>query len=207
MLTIEIDARPADAAAVRGTVDVVARTTDTDLTRPTPCAGWNLATLLTHMTEQHYVFATAAGGRTPSRADLGPSVSASGFAGSSRDIVRQYEESAEAVLTAFAAVDDLDAPFWIPEFGRSVPGRLAIGFHLVDYVVHGWDVARALEVTYAPDPDAVALSLSVARAVPDGPERRESKSPFAPALPVPAGADSLTEILLLLGRDPSRPLS
>ncbi|MDY7087879.1 MAG: hypothetical protein SYR96_22580 [Actinomycetota bacterium] len=52
----------------------------------------------------------------------------------------------------------------------------------------------------------MALALGVARAVPDGPERLAAGSPFAPALPVPAGADPLTETLLLLGRDPSRPL-
>ncbi|MBL7255806.1 TIGR03086 family metal-binding protein [Paractinoplanes lichenicola] len=222
MLTIEIDARPLDAAAVHTTTDLVSRITDADLTSPTPCEGWDLAALLTHMTDQHYVFATAAGASpaaashapasaapaSTAHATSGPTAgSASLYAlGLSRELIRRYEESARAVIAAFAAVDDLDTPFWIPEFGRSVPGRLAVGFHLVDYVVHGWDVARTLDIAYAPDPDALALALAVARAVPDGPERLAPGSPFAPALPTPADADPLTETLLLLGRDPSSPV-
>ncbi|MGK5683248.1 TIGR03086 family metal-binding protein [Actinoplanes sp. URMC 104] len=182
MHMIETDPRPADAAAVRTTAALVGKVTDADLTRPTPCAGWDLAALLAHMTEQHLAFAAAAGA-TPHGAST-------------------YEQAAEAVIAAFAAEGALDRPFRLPEFDRAVPGRMAIAFHLVDYVVHGWDVARAIGVPYEPDADALALALPIARAVPDGPERLEPGAAFAPALPVPAGADPLSELLLLLGRDP-----
>jgi len=35
---------------------------------------------------------------------------------------------------------------YLPEVraGITVPAPIAIGFHLVDYVAHGWDVARTL---------------------------------------------------------------
>ena len=56
------DLRPADAIAVRASVSVVAQSTPADLDRPTPCAGWDLAALLAHMTAQHRGFAAAAAG-------------------------------------------------------------------------------------------------------------------------------------------------
>jgi hypothetical protein len=35
--------------------------------------------------------------------------------------------------------------------GYGFPATLAIGFHLVDSVVHAWDVARAIGETVTPD--------------------------------------------------------
>ena len=58
-------------------------------------------------------------------------------------------------------------------------------------------------VEYALPPDVLAAALPVARAVPDGDARLLPGAAFAPALPVPPGADPLTELLALLGR--SRP--
>ena len=50
--------------AVLASVDAVNAVIGDDLTRPTPCAGWDLATLLAHMTVQHRGFAAAARGGT-----------------------------------------------------------------------------------------------------------------------------------------------
>jgi uncharacterized protein (TIGR03086 family) len=185
----------ADAAAVRGSVEVVAQIRPADLTLPTPCAGWDLTALLAHMTAQHRGFAASAEGRGGDLAVWEPAVA--------DDPVRAYADAAEAVITAFAAPDVPGRAFRLPEISteRTLPGRMAIGFHLVDYVVHGWDVARTLDVAYGPSPDVLALALPIARAVPGGEARRAPGAAFAPGLAVPAEADQLTEILLLLGRD------
>ncbi|GIF18025.1 uncharacterized protein (TIGR03086 family) [Actinoplanes tereljensis] len=177
---MHIDLIAADAAAVAATVELVAQVSSDTL--PTPCAEWDLGALIAHMTEQHQIFAAAAlGGPVPP--------------------VRSYAEAAALVTAAFATPGMLDRPFLLADIHPSMtfPGRQAIGFHLVDYVVHGWDVAAALGVPYLPPADVLALTLPIARAVPDG-------SPaFAPALPVPSDATPLDEILLLLGRNPSWP--
>ncbi|PRC53963.1 TIGR03086 family protein, partial [Mycobacterium sp. ITM-2017-0098] len=57
-----------------------------------------------------------------------------------------YAAAAHDVLDAFAAHGVELAPFALPEFGPdvTVPGATAMGFHFVDYVVHGWDVAVTL---------------------------------------------------------------
>jgi len=49
--------------AVLASVDIVAAVGPADLGLATPCAGWTLADLLTHMTAQHHGFAASARGR------------------------------------------------------------------------------------------------------------------------------------------------
>jgi uncharacterized protein (TIGR03086 family) len=186
----------ADAAATRGSVEVVTRIAPTDLGRPTPCAGWDLRALLAHMTVQHRGFAAAAAGRGGDLTVWQPV--------SAPDPVAAYTAAASEVLAAFADPDVLDRAFVLPEIPRapSFPGRIAISFHLVDYVVHGWDVARTLDLPYQPADEVLAATVPVARAVPDGPGRQAPGAAFAPARSFEAGVSPLDEILLLLGRDP-----
>ncbi|MEU9499084.1 TIGR03086 family metal-binding protein [Streptomyces sp. NPDC048196] len=186
------------AQAVRDSVALVRRIRPDDLTRPTPCAAWTLADLLAHMTVQHHGFAAAArgDGRDPAHwavRPLGP------------DPVAAYGSAAEQVIAAFAAVDDPDRECHLPEFtaARTFPARRAIGFHLIDYVVHSWDVARALGLRHEPGPELLRAALPIARAVPDDDSRLAPGSAFRPGLPVDDTAGELDRILALLGRSPS----
>lgn len=189
-----LDPREADAKVVRATVDLVASISPADLDRPTPCAGWDLRTLLTHMTAQHRDFAAAAVGRGPEEAIELPDP---------QDPISGYAPSAADVITAFAPDDVLDRPLVIAEAGgRPLPGRMVIGFHLVDFVVHGWDVAATVGRPWDLPADVIEATLPIARAVPDGDERLLPGAAFAPAVPTPGGATPLAEILTLLGRSP-----
>lgn len=187
----------ADEAATRGSVAVAARITPSELALPTPCPAWDLRALLAHMTAQHVGFAAAALGRGGDPAVWRPA--------DAEDPVAAHAAAAEAVVSAFAAPGVLDRPFDLPEIPRapSFPGRVAIGFHLVDYVVHGWDVARTLRLPYSPPEEVLATALPIARAAPNGPERLTENAAFAPAHPIPPGTPPLEEILLRLGRTPS----
>ncbi|BDM70417.1 hypothetical protein HEK616_39040 [Streptomyces nigrescens] len=186
------------AQAVRGSVTLVRRVRPEDLTRPTPCAAWTLADLLAHMTVQHHGFAAAA--RGDGRDPVNWAVRPLGL-----DPVAAYGAAAELVIAAFAAVDDPDRECHLPEFttAQAFPARRAIGFHLIDYVVHSWDVARTLGLGYDPGPELLRAALPIARAVPDDDSRLAPGSAFRPGLPADGTTGELDRILALLGRSPS----
>jgi uncharacterized protein (TIGR03086 family) len=196
------DLRPAHRIAIQSSVDIVSEVTADDLPRPTPCAGWHLGDLLAHMTVQHHGFAAAARGHG---ADLALWNPASVGAAVSRDPAGTYAAAAADVLVAFAGEDALSAQFALPEFdsGATFPGAIAIGFHLVDYVVHSWDVARTIDASLELPDEVIAAALPVALAVPDGEFRTAAGGPFQPAVAGAESANGLDRILLHLGRLPA----
>jgi uncharacterized protein (TIGR03086 family) len=185
-----------DRDAVLASVAVVAQVRDADLDRPTPCAGWTLRRLLAHMIGQHYGFAAAAEGDSHDVA-----VFADRPVGASPGA--DYEAAALRVISAFAGPSVIAGDMYLPEVrnGITVPAPVAIGFHLVDYVVHGWDVARSLGVAIEFEADVLALALSVAESVPDDAKSLDPRAPFRPGLTT-ASDDPLDRILALLGRIP-----
>lgn len=193
-------ALPLHRAAVQASVEAVNAVSLDDLDRPTPCAGWNLSALLAHMTVQHHGFAAAARGGT----DLGvwdPATVADAVAS---DPAGTYAAAADGVLNAFEADGVLETTFALPEFGpgATFPGAMAIGFHFVDYAVHGWDVARTIGAAFELPPDVVDAVLPIAFAVPDGEFRADEGSPFRRAVAVDDGASDMDRLLAHLGRSP-----
>ena len=190
-----------NAQAVRASVGLVEQATTRDLARPTPCADWTLHGLLRHMIAQHCGFAAAsAGDGELAQWMLRPL---------GEDPVAAYRAAAECVLDAFAADGALDRDFPLPEIvsDQMFPARQAIGFHLVDYVVHSWDVARTLGLPVDLDPDLVDTALRVAQAVPGGGARLEPGAAFGPAVdwagrPGGSAGSGLNQIVALLGRSP-----
>jgi uncharacterized protein (TIGR03086 family) len=189
-----------DARVVRATVDVVSQAGPADLGRPTPCADWTLGQLLTHMTTQHDGWAAAAAGDGGdlSRWQPGPPAA---------DPVRGYTAAAARVLDAFGADGVLEREFALAELSPVLrfPAPQAISFHFIDYLVHGWDVARALGVDYEPESDVLAAAVPVARAVPDGAPRKLGLVPFAPATGVAEDHGVMDQIVAMLGRSPAWP--
>ena len=64
----------------------------------------------------------------------------------------------------FAAEGVVEARCAVAEFSTEVTfsGYRAIGFHFIDYVVHTWDVARALDVHVDLPDDLWAAALPIA---------------------------------------------
>lgn len=178
---------------------IVAQVRPDQLDLPTPCAGWALRDLLAHMIGQNYGFAAAA---------VGPGPDADAFAPRpiGADPAGQYAESVQRVLDAFASPGLLGRGMFLAEVrgGMTIPAPIAIGFHLVDYVAHGWDVARAIDVPVTFDEDALATALQVAEDVPDEAKSIADGTPFRPSVPT-AGPGTLARIVALLGRSPSWP--
>jgi uncharacterized protein (TIGR03086 family) len=196
------DIRSFHRTAVLASVDIVDTVAPKDLDRQTPCEGWNLAQLLAHMTVQHRGFAAAARGDGADLARWDPASVADAVAA---DPAATYASAAAHVLEAFTSDSVLDATFSLPEFGpgAAFPGAQAIGFHFVDYVIHGWDVARAIDAPFTLPDEVIAAVLPLVFAVPDGDFRTAPESPFARALDGDADVSDLDRALLHLGRSPA----
>jgi uncharacterized protein (TIGR03086 family) len=188
--------------AVAGIRPVLDRVDPADLDRPTPCADWDLRALLEHMTGQDHGFAAAVraahdGGEVDvaefAPRPLGPSPAGTLATG------------LDEVVTAFAT--GADAPVLLPEFGVRLPLPVVAQMHLIDTLVHGWDVAAALGVPdgYVAqlDADVVAAALAMSEQIPDDESREAPGAAFGHAVPAPDGADPWTRVLTLLGRDPA----
>jgi uncharacterized protein (TIGR03086 family) len=152
------------------------------------------------MTVQHRGFAAAARG---DGADLSRWDAATVADAVALDPAGTYATAAADVLDAFADAG-LETSFALPEFGPNAvfPASQAIGFHFVDYVVHGWDVARSIDKPFALPDDVISAVLPLVLAVPDGDFRDTPGSPFARAIEGVEGVSDLDRILLHLGRSP-----
>jgi uncharacterized protein (TIGR03086 family) len=183
------------ARAVRASIAVVELADIDDFDRPTPCAGWTLANLLEHMVVQHRGFAGAARGAV-TEPEQWAVVPLGAFA------VSAYVDAANDVLAAFAEDGVLERSFSLPEFSttRQFPGKVAVEAHFIDYVVHGWDVARSLGQPYELDDEVIAEATRLAEAIPAGDRRR----PFF-VDPVPGPDQGLDHVVAHLGRSPSWP--
>ncbi|TDK86105.1 TIGR03086 family metal-binding protein [Mycolicibacterium mucogenicum] len=195
MPTVSTDLLGTHRRTILASIDVVNTVGLADLRRPTPCAAWDLAELLAHMTVQHRGFAAAARGGGQELALWDP-VSVR----DTDDPISDYAAAAHDMLDAFAGADP-ESQFALPELGTSVPAEMAIGFHLIDYAVHGWDVAAGLNVPFTLPDDVVAAALPLALAVPDGDFRSMPNAPFGPAR-TGDSATNFERLLRHLGRDP-----
>jgi uncharacterized protein (TIGR03086 family) len=186
--------------AVLDSADMVRAATQSDLDRPTPCAGWTLDALLRHMGVQHHGFALAVSGRSTTLDEWKMPESVD-------DPIAYYADAVNVVLAAFDDDAVLERRILLPEFSADIDfsATQVLNFHLIDYVVHAWDVARSLGGAYEPN-EALALhALTVAQMIPDGPERQRPGSPFAPGRGAGHDAAVIDQIVGLLGRSPSWP--
>jgi uncharacterized protein (TIGR03086 family) len=180
-----------DRRAVIATMELVSEIEPADLARATPCDGWTVYDLVAHMTGQQIGFAAAARGAGDSLAVWAPSSSS-------------YTDVCVDVLAAFAAPGVQERGFALPEIrdGGIFPAPIAVSFHLVDNVVHAWDVAVSIGATFDLDQDVLGAALRIAELVPNGPARLREGAAFAPGRAGDA-IDDLERVLLLLGRDPA----
>ena len=165
---------------------------DDQLNLPTPCTGWDLDSLLEHLTGQQHGIATSLSGAGNDLADW-----RSLPAGKER---AAFLDSARAVRVAL--LDEPPETAWMPEIRSDAPLPTSFVVHafLVDTVAHGWDVAATIGVPVEFSPQVLSTAYAAARQIPDDAERDRPGAVFAHALP---GGDqpTLAGYLALLGRD------
>jgi uncharacterized protein (TIGR03086 family) len=166
-------------------VPVLARIAPGDLVRPTPCHGWDVATLLLHLAEGVDTVTTCLPDEYPCE-DPGPLRSPADL----RDRCQQ-------MLAAWArAVDDDPAHLVCDWGGVTLPHHVVALVGGLELVVHAWDVARAIDV---PLPSAEALASDL---LPWTPLLLAETHAFAAPVAAPAGAPALDRLVAATGRDP-----
>ncbi len=178
--------------------EIVRSVDQTDLDRPTPCREYCVGDLLDHIRGFTVAFGAAARKAGGEPAEMGPAGDAASLDPDWKDsIPRQLEGLARAwrepeAWTGTTRVGGGDLP-------GDVAGIIAAG----EVVVHGWDLARALDRPFDADQDAVGPLYELASKT-FGPGNDAARGDaFGPAVPVAPGAPLLDRTLGLLGRDPS----
>lgn len=189
-LPSDFDPRPFDQAATDLCQAEIATIRPDQLDLPTPCAEWTLGELIAHLVAENRGFAAAAvGAPDPSAWRPGPP---------DEITVTLFPWSVDKVTAAFAADGVLEREVEVREFGV-FPGRVAVGMHFIDYLVHAWDVARSLDRL---DPIPHDLAEAALRLHALFPSERPDGSSFAPVVPVHPLASASSRLLALAGRDP-----
>ncbi|MEU1278557.1 TIGR03086 family metal-binding protein [Streptomyces sp. NPDC005805] len=195
--------RPDLGPVAEGVARLLPGVPDERLDGPTPCPEYAVRDLLGHLHGLSAAFRDAA------RKDLGPNTSTD--PGSHRPVLpADWRTSLPALLT------DLAAAWRVPDAwdgmtqagGVTFPASDAGMVALNELLVHGWDLARATDQPYAPDPASLAVSRALLTPQePDGPDGASEPDGagnglFGPVVPVPDDAPELDRVVGLSGRHP-----
>lgn len=180
--------------ALGGALSMIESASPAALSKPTPCAKWDVRALIDHMIGVVQNFTTAFGG-----GQLTPptSQSTAGLAGDNP--ATAYRQAADALMQAIRTPGALDQPVKLP-FGE-MPGNQAINIVIGDQSIHTWDLAKALGKPFAIDEDLATGILAMMHGLLT-PERRAGGNAFAAEVPCPADAPAQDRLLAFSGRQP-----
>ncbi|WP_310726904.1 TIGR03086 family metal-binding protein [Streptomyces sp. N2A] len=151
---------------------------------PTPCAQWDVRTLLNHLVWENLLWAGLAKGAPRSDA------TADHLGENHREAFRA---AAQASLAAFRRPGMLDQRY------GPAPGRRLVEQLVIEMLVHGWDLATAIGNPRDLVPDLAEAALPVVREIYDSLPRTPGGS-FAPPQPAPHKASALDHLASYLGR-------
>jgi uncharacterized protein (TIGR03086 family) len=178
--------------------------TDGDLHAPTPCAGWTIKDLYYHVVEENGKFGHAVSGlpvpRDATAEYLGSAqLAGNRLLGGGYEVI--YRASARYMASAFDEVADPAQAYRLDGVPGPRPVAEMLEMQIADTLIHTWDLAKSLQLPYAPPEDVAELALRRMRALPavargDGRAFAEVRdSPDASHLTL------LDQLLLYSGRD------
>jgi uncharacterized protein (TIGR03086 family) len=162
-----------------------------DLSRPTPCARWDLCMLLVHVDDSLCALVEAGGG---SEVDLDPPRYDDPAA--PLDLVARLRSRASDTLGAWA---DGGAADWAMVGDCPVSAGLLVAAGALEVAVHGWDIATARGERH-PIPEPLAEAVLGRAALLVTPADRPVR--FATARPVSPWTPAADRLLAFLGRHP-----
>jgi uncharacterized protein (TIGR03086 family) len=179
--------------AVRYALGPVGCVTPRLLSCPTPCAAWDVGTLLGHMNDSvETLLEGVATGRISRRSVAHAADPAAG------GLVATFRNRVGKLVAAFKDVGSQTRVIVIGD--RLLSGRVAATVAAIEIAVHGWDIARACGC-HRPIPSALATGiLDVVPLVVNDRTRRDQ---FAAPLTVSPRASPGDRLVAQLGRDPT----
>lgn len=193
---MNIDPRPLYTRATEQIAALVATVRPEQLAGPTPCAEFDVRTLLSHIAGGTRRIAVVGAG--------GDGMAVRPFLDGVEDDrwSAAYDEARTEVQKSWADDARLDALVTVP-WGEA-PGRIALSGYVMEAVTHTWDLSESLGRPLALDPELAEFALGIARRVLPDERRDDEELPFDSAVPAPEGADAYGRLAAYLGR---RPLS
>jgi uncharacterized protein (TIGR03086 family) len=161
---------------------------------PTPCAEWDVRSLMSHVVGTLYLGAALLSDSPPGVQMVPGALPDGDVLGN--DPVKAYRMGVEGLL-AVAGGDALTRTHVTP-LGE-MPGAVLGGFTTLDILVHGWDLARATgQPSLLPDDIAQDVLGFAQQAITV--ETRGSR--IGPAVAIDAGATTTDRLVAFLGRCP-----
>ncbi len=161
-----------------------------DWDAPTPCPEFDVHGLVEHLVGGLQGITLATSGQ-PVHGFAEPSIELV-------DAARAYRAAGQAAVAAWSVPGRLDADYAMP-WGLARGAHL-VGFLVLEQVVHGWDLGRALGRRVDLDAEAIAIADGVARAMVS--DAMRAPGMFGPEITPPASATPLSKLVAFLGRQP-----
>ncbi|WP_199834469.1 TIGR03086 family metal-binding protein [Streptomyces sp. NRRL F-5755] len=171
----------------------VHRVRDGQWDAPTPCAEWSVRDLVGHLTvEQLWVPRLVRDGATIE--EVGDDYDGDQLGD---DPAGAWDRAAVAAVAAFSEPGALDRTVHLSSGSSSAAAYCSQ--MMMDAVVHSWDLSRAIGADEQLPPELASAAL---REVEPYADALADTSMFADPVTPPPGADDLTRLLCLLGRQP-----
>ncbi|MFG2436637.1 TIGR03086 family metal-binding protein [Streptomyces sp. NPDC048508] len=192
-----MDPRPLYTRAAGRIAGLIGTVRPDQLSGATPCAGFDVRVLLSHLAGgARRIAVIGAGGDGLAVRPFVDGVPDDGW-------VAAYDEARAEVRAAWADDARLEAIVRVP-WGEA-PGRQALAGYVMEAVVHSWDLSEALGRPLELDPELAEFALMIAGRVLPEEGREDPELPFGPALRTPEGADAYGRLAAWTGRRPFVP--
>lgn len=178
------------ARATAQTRQLVAGIKPDQWTGPTPCTEWDVRQLVNHLVFENLWVGELLQGKTI--AEVGDRFSGDVL---DNDPLDSFDKALKTAKGAVDAPGAMETTCHV-SYG-DVPGSAYISEIFNDFLIHGWDVAKATGQSTTLDPDLVSATYEMLE---PRKEKIRASGVFGTEVPVPPDADLQTKLLALLGR-------
>lgn len=173
--------------AIRAIDPVMTAVAREDLDKPSPCDGWTVAKVVTHLLHGLDERAAAANGTEMAEVDDAKTL---------HDVPAAWRTTSERLLSALQQPGAMDRETRGPG-GRTVPVRMLVGILPIEVMLHGWDIARGSGKSTDLDPDLAAQLLESGKPLI---ERFGRGTAFGPERSAPEDAPAADRLAAFYGR-------